>query len=119
LTLKHAQLAYLSACQTVDNRDDALLDEGIHLAGACQLAGFPHVVATLWEIEDSESVQIAIAVYTAMMSGTGRMNPIKTAESLHFAVRQLREITRKMPASSMRTLPDDPLVWAPYIHMGA
>ena len=45
-------LAYLSACSTAKNEVDQLLDEGIHLAGACQLAGFQHVVGSLWEVSD-------------------------------------------------------------------
>jgi len=32
-------LAYLSACLTGENQEFELLNEGIHLMGACQLAG--------------------------------------------------------------------------------
>jgi hypothetical protein len=89
LQLKRAQLAYLSACQTADNIDEALLDEGIHLAGACQLAGFSQVVGTLWEIDDYRSVDVAIAVYATMMNEIGTLDTNEPAEGLHWAVRRL------------------------------
>src|SRR5436305_2067469 len=37
LKIQNAKLAYLSTCNSVRNRDIYLLDEGIHLAGACVL----------------------------------------------------------------------------------
>jgi CHAT domain-containing protein len=40
-----------------------LLDESIHLASAFQLAGFPHVIATLWQTGDSAAVQVAEDFY--------------------------------------------------------
>lgn len=40
-------LGYLSACSTSANKVDRLIDEGIHLASAFQLAGFRHVIGTL------------------------------------------------------------------------
>jgi CHAT domain-containing protein len=40
-------LAYLSASSTGDNKEFKLLDEGIHLMGACKLAGFQHVIRAL------------------------------------------------------------------------
>ena len=52
LKCKSAQLAYLSACRAAVNRSETLLDEGIHLAGTFQLAGFTHVIGSLWELSD-------------------------------------------------------------------
>ncbi|MGK8522353.1 CHAT domain-containing protein [Nocardia asteroides] len=46
--LDHARLAYLSACETALTANTRLLDEAIHLASAFQLAGYPHVIGTLW-----------------------------------------------------------------------
>jgi CHAT domain-containing protein len=43
-------LGYLSACSTGANEAHRLADEGIHLISAFQLAGFRHVVGTLWEV---------------------------------------------------------------------
>ena len=53
VNLQRARLAYLSACGTAFTVKGALLDEAIHLTSACQLAGFPHVVGTLWDINDA------------------------------------------------------------------
>ncbi|MER7181270.1 CHAT domain-containing protein [Streptomyces hyaluromycini] len=51
--LDQAQLAYPSACHTAVSATPALFDETIHLTSAFQLAGFPHVVGTLWTLVDS------------------------------------------------------------------
>ncbi|GFF61845.1 hypothetical protein IFM51744_10810 [Aspergillus udagawae] len=47
--LNNSKLAYLSACKTASNLADSLLDEGIHIAAGFQMAGFQHVIGTLWE----------------------------------------------------------------------
>lgn len=56
-------LAYLSTCGTVQIKRDELIDEGLHLISAFQLAGFQHVVGTLWEINDKSCVDMAITTY--------------------------------------------------------
>lgn len=43
-----ARVTCLSVCHAFVGQTADLLDEGIHLAGAFQLAGFPQVVGTLW-----------------------------------------------------------------------
>lgn len=40
-------LAFLSACSTGQVKEDFLMDEGLHLIGAFQVAGFWHVIGTL------------------------------------------------------------------------
>ncbi|RSM14908.1 hypothetical protein CEP52_001121 [Fusarium oligoseptatum] len=52
-------LAYLSACSTGANEVLGLVDEGIHLGYACQLAGFRHIVGTLWTVSDPFCVNVA------------------------------------------------------------
>ena len=52
LNLRETDLAYLAACQTATG-DLRLLDEALHLAGALQLVGYRHVLATLWSISDA------------------------------------------------------------------
>lgn len=42
-------LAYLSACSAAENSAKNLVDEVLHLASGFQLAGFPHVVGSIWE----------------------------------------------------------------------
>jgi CHAT domain-containing protein len=51
LRLDDADLAFLSACSTA-RPGGRLADEAIHLASAFQLAGYRHMVGTLWPIGD-------------------------------------------------------------------
>lgn len=59
INTERSQLAFLSACSTAENASSILMDEGIHLAGGFQLAGYPHVIASLWEANDNLSVEVA------------------------------------------------------------
>ena len=116
LRLKLPQFAYLSACQSATTRDVRLLDESIHLSAAIQLAGYTSVVGTLWSVEDQSSADIAKGVYAYMLNG-GKLDPQRSAQGLHRAVRALRDSTRTVPGFA-RKVPDDPLIWAPYVHFG-
>lgn len=97
--LNRAELAFLSGCETARG-GDVLADECISLAATLQLAGYPHVIGTLWPISDAEAPRIVEEFYRAMAAGEG------PALALHLAVRSLRE-----RASS-------PLLWAPFTHIG-
>lgn len=108
-TLHNAQLAYLSACETAVGHGLMLLDESIHLAGAFQLAGFPHVIGTLWAVSDAYSSNIAEAFYTGLTDprdGTPRTS--EAARALHAVIRSARD---KRPHMASR--------WAAYLHTGA
>jgi tetratricopeptide (TPR) repeat protein len=100
--LSRAEMAFLSACTTA-RIGTKLPDEPIHLAAACQLAGYRHVIASLWPISDSETAWLAERFYTNLARGeTGG-----PAAALHHATRQLRDTHRAYPH-----------LWAPYIHSG-
>jgi CHAT domain-containing protein len=102
-----------------DNRSETLLDESIHITGACQLAGFASVVGTLWQISDKYSADIAVSVYRAMAEDGITLDVVRAAEGLHHAVRELREETRRVGGFSKRYVDaSDPLLWAVYIHVG-
>ena len=116
MNIKLPQFAYLSACDAASIRDFSLLDESIHLSSAILLAGYPSVVGTLWNVWDDHSAEIAKDVYFWMLEG-GKLDPLRSAEGLHRAVRALRDRTRIVPGFS-RKVSNDPLVWAPYIHLG-
>ncbi|KAH7252590.1 CHAT domain-containing protein [Fusarium tricinctum] len=62
-------LAYLSACGTGQIKSQRLFDEGIHLISACQLAGFRHVIGTLWEVNDESCVDMAAIIYDEIHKG--------------------------------------------------
>ena len=114
--LDRAELAYLSACHTA-MPGAQLLDESIQLASAFQLAGFPHVVAALWQIMDPLAPEVADAFYARLEiraegpEGAAPDRPIldtsRAAEALHQTVRALRDRE-----------PDRPSLWAAYIHAG-
>jgi CHAT domain-containing protein len=47
LDLKHAQLAFLSACETAKG-DREQPDQAIHLAATMLFVGFKSVIGTMW-----------------------------------------------------------------------
>jgi CHAT domain-containing protein len=97
LDLPGAELAFLSACETAASA--ALPDEAISAAAALQLAGYRHVIATLWPIPDRSAV--AGAVYR---EGGAPADP---ARALHDAI-----------LAAMAANPYEPTSWAPYQHLG-
>ncbi|MFF6947181.1 CHAT domain-containing protein [Streptomyces iakyrus] len=103
LRLGHAELAFLSACSTA-RTGTALADEAIHLASAFQLAGYRHVIGTLWDIGDVPAVRVATDVYE-VLKGEG---PGNAALALH------RAVLRRRAAA-----PDRPSEWAAHVHSGA
>lgn len=100
LDLGDAHLAYLSACATAFGGAQHL-DEAIHIASAFQVAGFRHLVATLWPITDVQAPRLARQFYRRLASGDD------PAAAVHHAVLALRDKYRDMP-----------YLWAPYIHLG-
>ena len=59
-------LGYLSAGRI---RDEKFIDESIHFINGCQLAGFRHVIGTLWDMIDEICVDMAKMIYEAMRDG--------------------------------------------------
>lgn len=111
MRLERVELAYLSACETAVNSSDRLIDESVHLAAAFQLAGFPRVVGTLWEILDDTAAGVADDFYAALARPTDQaLDPARSAHALHRAVRALRD------KGANRNLPS---LWAAYQHYGA
>jgi tetratricopeptide (TPR) repeat protein len=82
---KKPQFAFLSTCYSASAQEDSLLDESLHLSLAVQLAGFPSVVGTLWEVNELAAVEVAEKIYEMMME-EGVVNNTKGAVALHAAV---------------------------------
>ncbi|KAK6537568.1 hypothetical protein TWF694_011750 [Orbilia ellipsospora] len=82
-------LAYLSACSTGANDKIEYNDEGINLINAFQLAGFRHVIGTLWEVNDEYCVKVAKGFYDSMIENG--LSDEAVATGLHNAMRALRE----------------------------
>jgi hypothetical protein len=105
-----AQLAYLSACRTAFMGSVELIDEAIHLTSAFQLAGFPHVIGTLWEINDEVASKMAADFYAELGGATeqhGRLDTDAAARALHHTVRKVRD-----------RYPNSPYLWAAHLHAG-
>jgi CHAT domain-containing protein len=101
IKLGSGELAVLSGCQTSQPGIN-LADEAIHVASAFQLAGYRHVIGTMWPIEDRVAATFAEYFYTGLRT-SGR----DPAFALHSAVRKLRDTYREMP-----------VIWAPVTHFG-
>ncbi|KAK5651862.1 hypothetical protein OQA88_11631 [Cercophora sp. LCS_1] len=117
-------LGYLSACSTAANEAAQLVDEGIHLVSAFQLAGFRHLVGTLWEVSDKHCVDVARVLYETLRDEG--MTDAAVCRGLHRAIRSLRDggcknrdargATLMLSGAPMRGMAD--LYWVPYIHVG-
>jgi tetratricopeptide (TPR) repeat protein len=108
IQVNEAQLAYLSACSTASTRTEALIDEAIHLTSAFQLAGFPQVIGTLWEIVDSIAIDVADSFYSNLRTSDGTLDTSQAAQALHESVRAVRDRAAGRP-----------FLWAAYLHAGA
>lgn len=105
MDLRGSRLAYLSACETavVGPRH---LDEAIHLASAFQLAGFAHVIATLWQVPEVAALHLAKAMYAEF--GEAARSGGEVARVVHEVNRRGRDtLSPKLPG-----------VWAALMHVG-
>ena len=100
-------LAYLSACDTTITSPH-LADEAVHITGAFHLAGYQHVVGTLWSISDAMAHDITEDFYDDLTAGgTTPPQTSRSAQALHHAVRRLRA-----------RYPQAPTLWAAHTHTG-
>ncbi|EWY79267.1 hypothetical protein FOYG_17556 [Fusarium oxysporum NRRL 32931] len=107
LRLRYAQIAYLSACSTAENKAARLLDEVIHVVSGFQVAGFPHVVGCLWPAGDSECVEVAKRFYSLVLQQNQPAINNKVASALQEALMAVRARDLSMPLS-----------WAQFVHYG-
>ena len=102
-----ADLAYLSACDT-GIAPIRLTDQSLHFAGAFQLAGYRHVIGTLWSVNDQFAAELAADFYDRLTDG-GCLPPRTELSAL-----ALHEATR----ASRARHPDAPALWAAHTHTG-
>ena len=100
-------LAYLSACDTTVT-SPRLADEAVHITGAFHLAGYQHVIGTLWPISDAAAGDITKDFYDNI-TADGKTPPqtSRSAQALHHAIRRLRA-----------RYPQAPTLWAAHTHTG-
>ncbi|KAK7224216.1 hypothetical protein V2G26_012219 [Clonostachys chloroleuca] len=141
-------LAYLSACRTGQITHDGLIDEGLHLIGAYQLAGFRHAIGTLWEVNDRSCVDVATMTYEWMKNR--KMSDESVSGGLHYALRRLRGVwisenaarralkhengvqnakvdqilkpsqsqRKERDARDIESYNNTPIYWVPFVHFG-
>ncbi|KAK7061238.1 CHAT domain-containing protein [Favolaschia claudopus] len=107
LSLPHAELAFLSACQTATG-DAKLTDEAMHLSASMLHAGYRSVVGTMWSIMDRDAPQVSDDFYRYLFRKEVP-DYRDSARALHEAVDNLR---LKKKSRSF-------LAWVPFIHIGA
>jgi hypothetical protein len=103
LELPGADFAFLSACET-GLTAAALADESVHLGSALQVAGYRHVVATLWAVADRPAARLSRDVWTAVAQ---EGDSARVPYAVHAAVRRLRQ-----------RYPRRPWAWAAHVHLG-
>ncbi|KAF6759596.1 CHAT domain-containing protein [Ephemerocybe angulata] len=112
--LKHADLAFLSACQTSTGKE-TLSDEAVHLAAGMLAAGYRRVVGTMRSIGDEAAQDVAMMFYDylfALQAGTGgtAFDGTHSAVALHHTTQQLR--------LSLDDSEKSLLTWIPFVHFG-
>ncbi|KAE8336265.1 CHAT domain-containing protein [Aspergillus arachidicola] len=138
----HPFIAYLSACGTGQVNRNELIDESLHLISACQLAGFQHVIGTLWKVDDKTCMDAASITYEWIKKRD--MNEASVSEGVHHASRSLRyewvtetmergkpkrgmvaqdkdesqEFGRSRDQRDVVSCDDIPLYWVPFVHFG-
>lgn len=107
----HAELAFLSACETATG-DEKIPEESAHLAAGMLAVGFKGVVATMWSIRDDDAPVVVEAFYKKLLEirsdGAVQEGATGAAYALHEATRVLRE---KVGESNF-------LRWVPFVHFG-
>lgn len=107
LRLKNAGLAYLSACSTT-RTSPLLVDEAIHLTATIHLAGYRHVIGTLWPINDLAAEDISIEFYRHLTdNGRSSANLDHSVYALNQALRNHRDRHLSSPTR-----------WAAHLHYG-
>ncbi|MFI6083017.1 CHAT domain-containing protein [Streptomyces sp. NPDC051217] len=100
------ELAMLSACSTSQG-GVRLPDEAVHLMSSFQLAGYPHVIGTLWTVSDELATRLTEQFYASLAQDVAQGRPIDPAGALHRPVRSLRDRYAQAPH-----------LWAAHIHTG-
>ena len=109
--LTNARIAFLSACSTAENKVVQLADEIIHLASGFQVAGFAHVIGSMWSSSDKICVDIAKEFYKQLIVRPWNETSNRdVALALHKSILNVRSLRRNRAR---------PLLWAQYVHLGA
>ncbi|KAF2258472.1 hypothetical protein CC78DRAFT_478747 [Lojkania enalia] len=103
-----ARMVYLSACSTAQVPNSKLRDEGLHIASVFQVLGFLHAIGTLWSAGDDICVEIADGFYSHITQNS------KTG----FPNDQVARALRSAILSIQSRYPNNPEIWAQFVHFG-
>lgn len=106
-TLGQTWIAYLSACSTAGVESKNLADECLHISSAFQIAGFAHVIGSLWPANDDICVRLAGSFYSSLTKTGTKYSNRAVAEALRNAILDIRLEFQS------------PSLWAAFIHSGA
>jgi len=86
--LQTASVAFLAACSSAENKHKKLAHEVLHLTSVFQVAGFSHVIGSLWDANDTVSIDIMRSFYTSLLieEDLDKSWDDKVALSLHRAI---------------------------------
>lgn len=105
------EIAYLCACSTAENQVETLVDEVLHVVSGFQIAGFKHVIGSLWPSGDDLCVEVARSFYTELcQDGSLNYTDRSVAMALH---KTMSEVSKSEEYRDM------PLKWAQFVHYGA
>ena len=103
-------LVFLSACSVADAESVAFSDENLNISNAFAVAGVPDVVGSMWPVSSSIATQVASTFWKFLSDffPDGQiLDGDLVARALHLAI-----------CTTATSYPDDPLMWAGFIHVG-
>ena len=106
-TLGRTLIAYLSACSTAGVEASKHADECLHIASAFQVAGFAHVIGSLWPADDDVCVRLAESFYRSLAKTATKHSNRDVAEAYRNAILEIRS---KFASPSL---------WGSFTHWGA
>ncbi|VDB94403.1 unnamed protein product [Peniophora sp. CBMAI 1063] len=93
-TADNAELAFLSACQTIIG-DEKIPEESMHLAAGMLAVGYEGGIATMWSIKDDDTPVVDEEYHKGLLalraSGVLGAGETGAAYALHEAAERLRE----------------------------
>ena len=115
LHLPDSKLAILLACNSAANEAAPLADESLHIASMMQVAGFKHVIGTLWEAENQTCISFATEFYKLLFTSqesSGVKDPsMSWRDRIPAAYCRAIEVLQEQHWKA-------PLIWAPFVHFG-
>jgi hypothetical protein len=110
MDFENLQLVELSACQMAVSRDPFLMEEGLHMSGAFQMAGVPNTIATWWPVLDMHATRISETFHRGLITSGQSSAP--------FLDVRLSALSLRKTLIQMRNEGLSPVIWGAYVHFG-